>query len=126
MLLQCWRAIFFDSDTATKGLDRCDEYFMPNSVIFNMRSCPNLHGHASPSNTDVKNAVDQGGNTALHCTAIYVTFEAVDYLLKNGADALYNNYEHDGHDNPRYRSFVLSINIALSTTHYYRLSKGIP
>jgi len=80
-----------DSDTATKALDKCDEYFMPNSVIFNMKSCPQLHHHASPSDTDVKSVVDQGGNTALHYAAIYANFEAVDFLLKNGADPAITN-----------------------------------
>jgi ankyrin repeat protein len=60
-----------DSDTATKALDKYDEYFMPNPVSLNMKSCPRLHHHALPSNTDVKSVVDQGGNTALHYAAIY-------------------------------------------------------
>jgi hypothetical protein len=80
-----------DSDTATKALDKCDKYFMPNSVILNMKSFPHLHHHASPSDTDVKSVVDQGGNTALHYAAVYANFEVVHYLLKNGADPTITN-----------------------------------
>jgi len=73
------------SDTATKALKKCDEYFKPSTVTLNMKSCPRLHTRASPSDTDMKSVVDQGGNTALHYVAIYANFEAVNYLLTNGA-----------------------------------------
>jgi hypothetical protein len=82
---------FLDSDTATKALEERDEYFKPSTVILNMKSRPRLHTHASPSDTNVKSVVDQGGNTALHYAAIYANFEAVNYLLTNGADPTITN-----------------------------------